>query len=127
MRKIFGPAEVPQAFRKGFPKGLALRPSQLRASAAESALMIPDTIAARAKYAELAMPVVIVAGELDRLIDPERQSAQLHREIGHSIFRPVPAAGHMVHQTAMREVMAAIDEAAAATARWKPRATPPAA
>jgi pimeloyl-ACP methyl ester carboxylesterase len=128
MRKIFGPAEVPQEFREGFPKGLALRPSQLRASAAESALMIPDAIAARAKYAELSMPVVIVAGELDRLIDTDRQSAQLHREIGHSVFRPVPAAGHMVHQTAMREVMAAIDAAVeAATARQKPRATPPAA
>ena len=35
MRKIFGPAEVPQKFTKGFPAGLALRPSQLRASAAE--------------------------------------------------------------------------------------------
>jgi pimeloyl-ACP methyl ester carboxylesterase len=128
MRKIFGPAQVPQAFREGFPKRLALRPSQLRASAAESALMISDALAARAKYADLSMPVVIVAGELDRLIDTERQSAQLHREIGHSVFRPVPAAGHMVHQTAMREVMAAIDEAAAAaTARQKPRAAPPAA
>ena len=128
MRKIFGPAEVPQEFSDGFPKGLALRPSQLRASAAESALMIPDAFAARAKYPDLAMPVVIVAGERDRLIDTDRQSRQLHREIGHSTFRAVPAAGHMVHQTAMLEVKAAIDEAAeAAAARQKPRTTPPAA
>ena len=36
--------------------------------------------------------------------------------------------GHMVHQTAMSEVMAAIDEAAAATvARQKPHVIPPAA
>ena len=35
MRKIFGPAEVPQKFTDGFPHGLALRPSQIRASAAE--------------------------------------------------------------------------------------------
>lgn len=125
MRKVFGPAEVPQKFREGFPTGLALRPSQLRASAAESAMMIPDALGMRAKYGDLPMPVVIIAGELDRLIDTDRQSRQLHREVGHSIFRSVPAAGHMVHQTAMREVMAAIDEAAeATTAQQKPRAAP---
>ena len=128
MRKIFGPAEVPQKFTKGFPAGLALRPSQLRASAAESALMIPDAFGMRGKYGELAMPVVIIAGELDRLIDTDRQSGQLHRDVGHSTFHSVPGSGHMVHQTAMSEVMAAIDEAAGATvARQKPHVIPPAA
>jgi len=128
MRKIFGPAEVPQKFTQGFPAALALRPSQLRASAAESALMIPDAFGLRGKYGELAMPVIIIAGELDRLIDTDRQSGQLHRDVGHSTFHSVPGSGHMVHQTAMREVMAAIDEAAEATvARQKPHAIPPAA
>ena len=41
MAKIFGPRSVPKKF-EGFPKEMALRPSQIRASAAESALMIPD-------------------------------------------------------------------------------------
>ena len=117
MRKIFGPAEVPQKFTEGFPAGLALRPSQLRSSAAESALMIPDAFAMRAKYGELTMPVVIIAGELDRLIDTDRQSGQLHRDVGHSTFHSVPGSGHMVHQTAMSEVMAAIDEAAGSDGR----------
>lgn len=121
MRKIFGPAEVPQKFTDGFPKGLALRPSQIRASAAESALMIPNALGYRGKYGELKMPVVIVAGKLDRLIDPDRQSAQLHRDIGHSTFHSVAGAGHMVHQTAMAQVMAAIDEAVGAT-RERPKA-----
>jgi pimeloyl-ACP methyl ester carboxylesterase len=128
MRKIFGPAEVPGRFTKDFPAGLALRPSQLRASAAESALMIPDAIGMRVRYGELAMPVVIIAGELDRLIDTVRQSEQLHHDVGHSTFHSVPGSGHMVHQTAMSEVMAAIDEAARATvAQQKPHVIPPAA
>jgi pimeloyl-ACP methyl ester carboxylesterase len=128
MRKIFGPAKVPQKFTKGFPAGLALRPSQLRASAAESALMVPDAFGMRAKYGELTMPVVIIAGKLDRLIDIDRQSAQLHRDVGHSTFHSVPGAGHMVHQTAMNDVMAAIDEAAGATvSRQKPQVISPAA
>jgi pimeloyl-ACP methyl ester carboxylesterase len=127
LRKIFGPAEVPPKFTEGFPVGMALRPSQLRASAAESALMIPDAFGSRGRYGELEMPVVIVAGELDRLIDSERQSEQLSREVRHSSFRSIAGAGHMVHQTAMREVMAAIDEAAGAkAARPKPLPVSPA-
>ncbi|HYI84228.1 MAG TPA: alpha/beta hydrolase [Acetobacteraceae bacterium] len=128
MRKIFGPAEVPQKFTRGFPASLALRPSQLRASAAESALLIPDALGTRGKYSELAVPLVIIAGELDRLVDTDRQSGQLHRDVGHSTFHSVPGTGHMVHQTALGEVMAAIDEAAgAAVARPKPHVVSPAA
>jgi pimeloyl-ACP methyl ester carboxylesterase len=116
MRKIFGPAEVPAKFAAGFPTGLALRPSQLRASAAETALMVPDAFALEGRYRDLPMPVVVTAGALDRLVDTDRQSAELAREIGHSRFRPVAGAGHMVHQTAVDAVMAAIDEAADAAA-----------
>ena len=58
------------------------------------------------------MPVVIVAGAEDRLIESE-QSAQLHRDIPHSTLRCVPGTGHMVHQTATEEIMTAIDMVAA--------------
>ncbi|MGB8140593.1 MAG: alpha/beta hydrolase, partial [Pseudolabrys sp.] len=40
LRKIFGPNPVPKKFA-GFPEGMAMRPSQIRAAAAETALMIP--------------------------------------------------------------------------------------
>ena len=73
MAKIFGPRSVPKKF-EGFPKEMALRPSQIRASAAESALMIPDAIHFRDEYANLKMPVVIVAGDEDRLVDIDAQS-----------------------------------------------------
>jgi hypothetical protein len=49
MAKIFGPQSVPKKFRS-FPKGMALRPSQIRASAAESALMVPDAFYFRNEY-----------------------------------------------------------------------------
>jgi alpha-beta hydrolase superfamily lysophospholipase len=48
---------------------MALRPPQIRASATESALMIPDALYFRDEYANLKMPVVIVAGNEDRLVD----------------------------------------------------------
>ena len=110
MRKIFGPAKVPAKFHT-FPKEMALRPSQIRASAGETALMVPSAVAMRGQYKSLTMPVVIIAGEQDRLIDIDAQSARLHREITQSKFRRVANAGHMVHQSATALVMAAIDDA----------------
>ena len=111
LAKIFGPRLAPAKFER-FPKEMALRPSQIRASAAESALMVPDAFQFKDKYAELKMPVVIIAGEDDRLIDIDKQSARLHAYVSQSAFHRIPQNGHMIHQTATDEVMAAINEVA---------------
>jgi pimeloyl-ACP methyl ester carboxylesterase len=113
MAKIFGPQSMPKKF-EGFPKGMALRPSQIRASAAESALMIPDAFHYRDEYANLKMPLVIVAGDEDRLVDIDAQSARLHSDVPQSRFHRVPGTGHMIHQTATGAVMSAVDEVASA-------------
>ena len=107
MAKIFGPHSVPPKFA-GFPKELAVRPSQIRASAVESALMIPGALNFQDQYAALKLPVSIIAGEEDRLIDTDTQSGRLHKDIVQSTFHQVPGAGHMVHQTATGSVMVAI-------------------
>lgn len=109
MRRIFGPAPVPRKFAR-FPREMAVRPSQLRASAAESLLMIPDAVSYAGTYADLRMPVVIIAGDEDRHVDTDRQSNRLHRQVKQSVFYRVHGAGHMVHQTATAAVMSAIDE-----------------
>jgi pimeloyl-ACP methyl ester carboxylesterase len=111
LRKIFAPSAVPEKF-EGFPEEMAVRPSQIRASAAESALMIPSAHTLEKQYRLLQMPVAIIAGAEDRLIESE-QSAHLHRDIPHSTLRCIPETGHMVHQTATGDVMAAIDLVAA--------------
>jgi pimeloyl-ACP methyl ester carboxylesterase len=113
LSKIFGPRRVPAKF-EGFPKEMALRPSQIRASAAETGLMIPDAFAQRNRYADLKMPVVIVAGGEDKLIDIDTQSARLHGDISQSSFHRIAGHGHMIQQTATEQVMAAIDEVAQA-------------
>jgi pimeloyl-ACP methyl ester carboxylesterase len=107
LRKIFGPSRVPKKFA-GFPEEMTMRPSQIRASAAETALMIPAAYSFRESYGQLKMPVVIVAGTEDR-VSKVQQSAELHRDIAHSTLRCIPSTGHMVHQTATAEVMSAID------------------
>jgi pimeloyl-ACP methyl ester carboxylesterase len=113
LKVIFGPRSVPSKFA-GFPKEMAVRPSQIHASAEESALMIPNALATSGEYANLKMPVIIIAGVDDRLIDTDRQSGRLHQQVRHSRMHRVPGNGHMVHQTATTSVMSAINEAAAA-------------
>lgn len=109
LRKLFAPANVPTKFRS-FPRDMALRPSQLRASAAESLLMIPAAYGVRGRYEDLKMPVAIVAGEGDRIVDIDDQSGRLHQRISGSTFKRIEDGGHMVHQTATGEVMSAIED-----------------
>lgn len=113
LRTIFGPPPTPPRFKGQFPVWMALRPSQLRASAAESALMIPWAIKLRRRYHEIKMPVVIMAGSKDRFVSA-KHSARLHAAVPQSDFRLAPGMGHMVHHEAPREVRQAIDIAAAA-------------
>jgi pimeloyl-ACP methyl ester carboxylesterase len=62
------------------------------------------------------MPVVIIAGEQDRLIDIDTQSARLHSEVSQSRFHRLPGNGHMIQQTATDQVMSAISEVASGPA-----------
>jgi pimeloyl-ACP methyl ester carboxylesterase len=110
LRKIFGPNPVPEKF-KGFPMEMAVRPSQIRASAADTALLIPSAHTLQKQYRSLQIPVAIVAGGADRIVESE-QSAHLHRDVPHSTLRCIPDVGHMVHQTATAEIMTAIDTVA---------------
>jgi len=114
LKKIFGPKSVPTKFQ-AFPKEMALRPSQIRASASEAALMIPDAFALRGKYADLQVPTVIIAGEDDKLIDIDSQSDRLHDDVSQSTIRRIAGNGHMIQQTATDEVMSAIREVAGAS------------
>jgi pimeloyl-ACP methyl ester carboxylesterase len=107
-RRLFAPAPVPEEF-KAFPRAMSLRPWQLRASAAESAYMVPQALAARSVYADVKIPVAIIAGDGDRLVDPEAQSARLHDNIRQSTWQRVAGAGHMIHHSALDATMSAIE------------------
>ena len=71
--------------------------------------IIPSAAAMCREYAALKMPVAIIAGAQDRLIDPAAQSHRLHQAIARSSLHIVPGCGHMVHQTSPDAVMAAIE------------------
>lgn len=110
-RNLFKPAAVAPPFAEEFPLGLALRPSQLKASAADTALMISGAAANAPRYGELKMPVSIISGRDDQIVDFARQAERLHAEIPQSRLEAIDAAGHMIHHIAPERVAAAIDGA----------------
>jgi pimeloyl-ACP methyl ester carboxylesterase len=111
-KKLFAPAQVPDAWIKEFPFEVALRPSQIRAEAAEAALMIPGAASLEARLQTLAVPAWIVAGEGDEVVTTTDQSQRLHEALPDSTLQTISGAGHMVHHTATDEVVAAIRGAA---------------
>jgi len=109
LRTMFGPPKVPRRFKEEFPLSLILRPWQIRASAAEAALMIPSAMKMRPRYKELSVPVTIMAGTADRVVTTQRQSARLHGELAASTFKAVPGVGHMIHHSVPHQVLAALN------------------
>jgi pimeloyl-ACP methyl ester carboxylesterase len=87
---------------------MALRPSQIRAAAADAALMIPAAATMAERYSALKLPVTIVAGGGDKVVDHEAQSERLAGEIAGSELLLIADAGHMVHHSAAGTVVDAV-------------------
>lgn len=114
-RKMFAPSPVPPRFAREFPLELALRPSQIRASAAETALMIPGAASLVDRYRDLKeMPLAIMGGLGDKIVETEKQSGRLHAELPQSTLRYAPGVGHMLHHVIPDEVLAVIRNTARA-------------
>jgi len=106
--QMFSPAPVPERFQDQYSTGMALRPSQIRATSEDGALMIPGALAMRGSYGSLTLPVVIIAGASDRVVFKKR-SEQLADDIPGSILQIVEGAGHMVHHIHSARIVAAVD------------------
>ena len=76
--------------------------------------MIPDAMVAHERYDELTMPVALVAGSGDAIVDLDEQPRRFAQENPRSRLHVVEGCGHMVHHTAPGRVMNAIDEVAQA-------------
>jgi pimeloyl-ACP methyl ester carboxylesterase len=108
---MFSPARVPARFQAEYSPAMALRPSQIRATSMDGALMIPDALALRQHYKDLTLPVVIIAGDGDKVVF-KRRSEQLRASISGSVLQIVKGAGHMVHHLAARQVAQAVESVA---------------
>ena len=109
LKGMFAPLPVPASFVLGSTPDMSVRPRQIRAESQDGVAMIPGAIAMRHRYQELTIPVVIMAGAEDRVINA-KQPARLHQQIPHSMLRLIPGVGHMIHYAVPEEVAEAIED-----------------
>jgi pimeloyl-ACP methyl ester carboxylesterase len=123
MRRVFAPCRIPERFIKIYPMSRAMGLSQMLAVDDEAAMLLPAVRALSQRYRELSLPVCLIAGSEDRIVDTDRQSVRLQEELSNATFYRVPECGHMVHHIVPELVVAAI--VAIGVARSEERAARP--
>jgi pimeloyl-ACP methyl ester carboxylesterase len=108
LKAMFAPLPVPDAFRRGFPYGFPVRPGQIRAESQDAVTMVPAVAAMRERYRDLHLPVTIMAGTHDRIVDVDSHAVWFHEAVPGSELRLVPEAGHMFHYAVPEQVTDAI-------------------
>ena len=116
VKKMFAPSEVAGRFWD-LPWSMSLRPSQLRASAEDAVMMVPAAAQLQKRYGELSVPVDLVAGRGDKVVDPGAQSGRLARVIKRNSAAFVAGAGHMVHYFDTDRIVSIISQAPPSSVR----------
>jgi pimeloyl-ACP methyl ester carboxylesterase len=118
-KHMFVPLKVADRFRQ-LPVWIMLRPKQMRANAADAALMVPSAMMLAKRYPELNVPVVIVAGTQDKIVDPGDNAERLQQDLPQSELQLQPGVGHMTHYAHPDAVLTAIDTVASQTGTRTP-------
>jgi pimeloyl-ACP methyl ester carboxylesterase len=109
---VFAPQPVDPRFHRT-PVWMMLRPQQLRASAADSAMMIPAAMALAKRYPALTVPAVVLAGTRDKVVDFGHNAERLGERLAHCELQLEPGVGHMIHYAQPDKVLAAVESIAA--------------
>jgi pimeloyl-ACP methyl ester carboxylesterase len=111
VKQMFLPEETPERFDR-LPVWMTLRPGQLKAAASDSSMMVPSAERLSKRYAEITMPVALIAGSGDLVADAKSNSGRLHQEISHSDLTMEEGVGHMAHYAAPERILAAVEKLA---------------
>jgi pimeloyl-ACP methyl ester carboxylesterase len=129
--KLFEPAPIAPRFEAEFPHDLILRPEHIRAASVDNALMIPFVAKLQHRYRGLDVPVTVISGSDDQVVDFGRHAQRLSDEVPQAELVSVPGAGHMVHHfapdliTGIVERMARAERAASTGRSDMPRVPKP--
>lgn len=117
LEAMFSPLPALQRFSEAFPHAFPVRPGQIRAESQDAMTMMPAVHDLEERVRGLDIPVFIIAGNHDRIVDHEDHSIWLHERISQSTLEAIPYAGHMMDYAALLQVTAAIDTVSQAARR----------
>ena len=87
------------------------RPAQISACAHDERTLRASLRLLSPRYSDIQLPVVIVTGSADMLLEPKQQAYQLHNTIKGSELVVLPHTGHQLPQTQPDSVIDAIETA----------------
>lgn len=108
-RHVFWPQPVPARFKARFPVEITVDPVQQRASAEDTATLNAAVALLQPHYSKLRVPVAILTGGMDAVVDARGHSCQLHRQAPESTLTILSGQGHMIHYSARAEIGRAVD------------------
>ena len=114
VRKSLKQAYDPQDVQHDYAEQSAemwMRPDHIRACAYDERTLAASLKVLSQYYSDIEMPVVIVTGSADRLLDPNEHAYPLQKAIRNSRLVVLPETGHQLPQTQPDAVIAAIDAA----------------
>jgi len=111
LAEVFGPEAVPSGFATRGGGLLTLRPSHFIAACADMAAISEDLPAMAQRYATMHLPVSILFGRGDRILDPHEQGEALAAKLPNPRLVLVDG-GHMLPVTAPERTAQFIREAA---------------
>jgi pimeloyl-ACP methyl ester carboxylesterase len=112
VRKSVKQAYDPQDVQEDYVErslDLWMKPDHIRACAYDERTLGASLTRLSKHYRDIEMPVVIVTGSADRLLDPEEHAFPLHKTIKNSKLVVLPETGHQLPQTRPEAVISAID------------------
>nr|WP_232631822.1 alpha/beta hydrolase [Methylobacterium sp. Leaf118] len=108
-RRVFRPQPVPARFVSRFPIEIAAGATQLRAATEDAATMNTAAGLLQRHYPRLTLPVAILSGDADAMVDAASQSTRLHGTLPESSLKILPGLGHMIHYGARTKIERAVD------------------
>jgi pimeloyl-ACP methyl ester carboxylesterase len=120
MRTSLKQAYAPQDVQRDYVERsleLWMKPDHIRACAYDERTLRASLTSLSEHYRHIEIPVVIVAGSADRLLNPEEHAYPLHKALKNSKLVVLPETGHQLPQTRPDAVISAINLVWAAGSR----------
>lgn len=107
LTKAFAPDAVPGDYLR-IAQSLWTRPSQTRALTQDNLTINPTLAALSPRYSQIRVPVVIVTGNQDQIVNAQANSLALHQVVTKSELIELPQTGHAIPKTRPQIVIDAI-------------------
>ncbi len=108
---MFSPAPIPSGWKDSFPYELVLDPDTMVHEGEDAASILPLSPAGTIDLRRILVPVHVLTGTEDKVVEQERQGKALARLLPEGRLTQVEGGGHMLHHTHSHLVLSAVRNA----------------